>query len=119
MNELKVGDIVEGTVVRVYPKYAILLFDNGRTGLLHISEISNSYIRNFTAFVQVGNIYKTKVVETNEKEGFVKVSLKQMSYNEKRKPLKRVPVDPKNISFDALEAKLPSWIKEENEGETK
>lgn len=119
MKEIKVGDIIEGTVVRVYPKYAIMLFDEGRTGLLHISELSNAYIRNFTAFVQVGNIYKVKVIDEDEKEGFLKVSLKQMTYNERHRSLSRIPIDKAKISFEELQKKLPAWILEENatEGE--
>ena len=119
MKEIKVGDIIEGTVVRVYPKYAIMLFDEGRTGLLHISELSNAYIRNFTAFVQVGNIYKVKVIDEDEKEGFLKVSLKQMTYNERHRSLSRIPIDKAKISFKELQKRLPAWILEENatEGE--
>jgi ribosomal protein S1 len=77
MSHSQVGDILEGTVVRVYPKYAIMLFDDGETGLLHISELSNSFVRNFTGYVQVGNIYKVKVIAYDEAKSFMKVSLKQ------------------------------------------
>ncbi len=114
MKEIKVGDILEGTVVRVYPKYAIMLFEEGRTGLLHISELSNSFIRNFTSFVQVGNIYKVKVTEINAAENSMRVSLKQMSNAEKHMPLAKVSIDSSRISFLELERHLPSWIEEEN-----
>jgi len=114
MKEIKVGDILEGTVVRVYPKYAIMLFDEGRTGLLHISELSNSFIRNFTSFVQVGNIYKVKVTEINPIENSMRVSLKQMNNAEKHMPLAKISIDPSRISFAELERHLPSWIEEEN-----
>lgn len=114
-REPKVGDILEGTVVRVYPRYAILLFPEGRTGLLHISELSHSFIRNFTGFVQVGNIYKVKVIETDPGENFLKVSLKQLTGSERRSSLKRELVDQDRVSFEALEQKLPEWIKEEND----
>lgn len=114
-KEIKVGDIIEGTVVRVYPRYAILLFNEGRTGLLHISELSNNFIRNFTAFVQVGNIYKVKVIEEEKEQNFLKVSLKQMTPQERHHQLARIPIDESRISFEELAKKLPSWIKEENE----
>ena len=113
-KEIKVGDIIEGTVVRVYPRYAILLFNEGRTGLLHISELSNNFIRNFTAFVQVGNIYKVKVIEEEKEQNFLKVSLKQMTPQERHHQLARIPIDESRISFEELAKKLPNWIKEEN-----
>ena len=56
MNYPKVGDVVTGTVVRVYPSYAILLFDEGWTGLLHISELSYGYVHHFAGMVNVGSI---------------------------------------------------------------
>ncbi len=116
MKEIKVGDILEGTVVRVYPSYAIMLFDEGKTGLLHISEISNSYIRNFTSFVKVGNIYKVKVVELSEEGASLRVSLKKMSVQEKKESLHRKRIDPSRISFEELAKKLPEWIESENRG---
>ena len=55
MNEYlpKVGECAIGTVVAVYSSYAILLFDEGWTGLLHISEVSFNYIRSFTSFITI------------------------------------------------------------------
>lgn len=111
----KVGEVIIGTVVRVYPKYAIMLFDEGETGLLHISELSNDYVRNFSGFVHVGNIYKVKVVEVDETKGFMKVSLKRLSEAERRDGLAKKRIPPRDIDFAELEKRLPDWVKEENE----
>lgn len=108
--EEKVGDILVGTVIRLYPKYAILLFESGRTGLLHISELSNSYVRNFTALVQVGNIYKVKVIAINEENGSMRVSVKQLSEEERHKNLQGNVEEETRVSFDALKENLPNWI---------
>lgn len=109
----QVGDILVGTVVRLYPRYAILLFDSGRTGLLHISELSNSYVRNFTALVQVGNIYKVKVIAIDEETGSMRVSVKQVTESERHHNLPKSKVDPSTVSFDALEKQLPNWVEEQ------
>ena len=114
MSHSQVGDIIEGTVVRVYPKYAILLFDDAETGLLHISELSNSYVRNFAGYVQVGNIYKVKVIDYDPEKDFMKVSLKGVTSQERKKPLRKKKINEEDISFIELEKKLPEWIKEEN-----
>jgi len=110
----KEGDVIVGTVVRVYPKYAIMLFDDDETGLLHISELSNDYVRNFTGFVHVGNIYKVKAIQVDEAKGFMKVSLKRLSESERRDGLTKNHIDPKTVDFAELEKKLPDWIKDEN-----
>ncbi|MCR5347999.1 MAG: S1 RNA-binding domain-containing protein [Bacilli bacterium] len=112
-----VGDVVTGTVVRVYPTYAILLFDEGWTGLLHISELSHSFIRSFTSFVTIGTIYSVKVISVDQESGRVHVSLKQVTSGERKRSFAHKPIAQSEISFDALRENLPGWIKEQNDKE--
>jgi predicted RNA-binding protein with RPS1 domain len=114
MNLPLLNEVYEGTVVRVYPHYAILLFDEGWTGLLHISELSNNFVHSFTSFVTVGNIYQVKVIAVDAGTQNVKVSLKAMTAADRHKALKRKKIDPNEVDFKALEASLPDWIKAEN-----
>lgn len=109
-----VGDIATGTVVKVYPTYAILLFDEGWTGLLHISELSHNFIHNFTAFITAGSIYSVKVIAVSEDATNVRVSLKAMTAQDKKKTFKHKRINPEEIDFSALEEKLPLWIAEQN-----
>ena len=106
-----VGDIVQGTVVRVYHNYAIMLFDAGYTGLLHISELSHKFIRSFSGYCKVGNIYTVKVIDVDAEKGSVRVSLKQMSSQDRKKALQPSPIDIDQVDFAALESKLPDWVK--------
>ncbi len=117
MVKVKVGDILEGTVVKVYPRYAILLFDDELTGLLHISEVSNHYIHSFTDYVKTGSIYKVKVISFDEEGPSMRVSLKALTNNERRDSIARMRVKEENISCDALFEALPKWIEEENKKE--
>lgn len=117
MNKLpKVGETYIGTVVSVYTSYAIMLFDEGWTGLLHISEVSTSYIRSFASYITIGSIYNVKVIAVDEGSGQVRVSLKQMTNSERRKSFRHCPVDSEDIDFAPLAKMLPLWIAEENEG---
>lgn len=110
----QVGDVIEGTVVRVYPHYAILLTSDGLTALLHISEISHRFIRNFTKLVNVGNIYQAKVIDVDDKSQNIKVSLKQMSQDDRNKSLSKKSIPECEIDFTDLKDHLPDWIKAEN-----
>lgn len=110
----KVGDIAVGTVVSVYTSYAILLFEEGWTGLLHISEVSTQFIRSFTAYITIGSIYNVKVIAVDEATGSVRVSLKQMTASERKKAFRHKPIDQEDIDFAPLAQALPEWIKEEN-----
>lgn len=110
----EVGEIAVGTVVKVFQSYAIMLFDDGWTGLLHISELSHSYIRHFTSFVTIGSIYSVKVIQIDEVTGKVHVSLKQMSSSERKRSFSHRPIEDHEISFVALRDNLPRWIEEQN-----
>lgn len=111
----KVGDVDTGIVIRVHSTYAIMLFDEGYTGLLHISELSNSFIRSFTSFVTVGSIYAVKVIAVDEEKHNVRVSLKAMTPSDKAKAFHHSRINPSDISFAALADHLSAWIDEENE----
>lgn len=115
MNEYlpKVSECAIGTVVAVYSSYAILLFDEGWTGLLHISEVSFNYIRSFTSFITIGSIYNVKVIDVNKETKSVRVSLKQMTPSERHATFRHKKIDESEIDFKTLEEARPSWIKEE------
>lgn len=110
----KVGDIAVGTVVKVFQTYAIMLFEEGWTGLLHISELSHSFIRSFTSFVTIGTIYSVKVIDVDEEAKKVHVSLKQVTAGERKRSFSHREIDPSEISFDSLRENLPRWIEEQN-----
>ena len=114
MNYPKVGDVVTGTVVRVYPSYAILLFDEGWTGLLHISELSYGYVHHFAGMVNVGSIYTVKVIALDEEKNNVRVSLKQTTAQEKHNAFHHKKIDKDAISFASLASALPNWIETQN-----
>ncbi|MDY0100614.1 MAG: S1 RNA-binding domain-containing protein [Bacilli bacterium] len=114
MNPLyEVGRIIEGTVLELRKYGAILVFEDETRGLLHISEISDRYIHNIERFVQVGRTYHVKIIEINEEGKFLKVSLKQITMEErldyKTGVRKRFQVNEKEIDFSPLEESLPKW----------
>ena len=115
MNLPNVGDLAIGTVVKVYPSFAILLFEEGWTGLLHISELSNAYIHSFTNFVKVGAIYHVKVIAVDEQTQAVRVSLKQVTPGERKRSFRHRAVDDGTADFSELEKRLPQWIAKQNQ----
>ena len=58
----EIGDFVLGTVEQIRPYALFMSFDNGVKGLLHISEISDDYIRDIELFGSVGDVIKVKVI---------------------------------------------------------
>lgn len=74
--ELKVGDVVEGTVTGVIDYGAFINVD-GIEGLIHISEISWERVDNPRNYVKVGDRVKAKIISINKDR--LSLSLKQMT----------------------------------------
>jgi small subunit ribosomal protein S1 len=74
--ELKVGDVVEGTVTGVIDFGAFVNVD-GIEGLIHISEISWERVDNPRNYVKVGDRVKAKIIAINKDR--LSLSLKQMT----------------------------------------
>ena len=113
--EYEIGELVIGKVDAVKPYALFLSFENGQKGLLHISEISDAYIRDIEKYGTVGDQLKVKVLSIDNFNGFMRVSLKQVPeqerYSTHTNDLRRVPVVDKE-GFKLLEERLDGWIKE-------
>ena len=109
----KINDLIIGKVNQIRPYALFLTFEDGSKGLLHISEISDSYIRDIEKFGSVGDEIKVKVIEIDPSNGFLRVSYKQIPEDERYTT--HINSDRKIPEFDqadfsALEKKLPEWI---------
>lgn len=116
MLKYEKGKIVTGQVTGI-EKYGIFVsLDEFYSGLIHISEISDGFVKDIKDYVGVGETIKAKVVETDEKAYHVKLSIKNMNYRIVRKP--KFKLREVARGFAPLEEKLPKWIsdkiKEEN-----
>lgn len=80
----EVGDLVIATVKRItnYGAY-VTLDEYNKEGLLHISEISSTWIRNIRNFVREGQKVVLKVLRVNTEKGQVDLSLRRVSKREK------------------------------------
>jgi S1 RNA binding domain protein len=73
---LQVGDIVEGVVTAVTNFGAFVKLPDGQTGLVHISEVADTFVKNITDFINVNDTVKVKVLQINEK-GRMDLSVKK------------------------------------------
>ncbi|HVF09155.1 MAG TPA: S1 RNA-binding domain-containing protein [Abditibacteriaceae bacterium] len=73
---VEVGQIVRGTVVRLLDYGALVRLDDGTTGLVHISEIDPSYVRNVSDFMRLNDEVIVKVLAAGER-GKIELSVKQ------------------------------------------
>jgi S1 RNA binding domain protein len=73
---VEVGQIVPGTVVRLLQYGVLVRLDDGTTGLVHISEIDQNYVRDVGDYFQVNDPVSVKVLATGDR-GKVELSVKQ------------------------------------------
>ncbi|MCG3188066.1 MAG: Polyribonucleotide nucleotidyltransferase [Rhodocyclaceae bacterium] len=75
--EVEVGQIYEGTVLRLLDFGAIVSVLPGKDGLLHISQIANERINAVSDHLKEGQVVRVKVLETDDK-GRIRLSMKAL-----------------------------------------
>ena len=68
MKKYKNGEIVTGCVTGI-EKYGIFVsLDDYYSGLIHISEISDNFVRNIGDYVKIGETIKARVIDENPED---------------------------------------------------
>ncbi|MDO5445697.1 MAG: Tex family protein [Eubacteriales bacterium] len=76
LKDLKPGMELSGTVRNVIDFGAFVDIGVHQDGLVHISQISNNYIRHPSEVLSVGDIVKVKVLDVDEKKGRIALTMK-------------------------------------------
>lgn len=78
IEDLKEGMVISGTVRNVIDFGVFVDIGIKSDGLVHISEMSNEYVKDPNTIVQVGDVVKVKVIGINMEKGKVQLSMKQV-----------------------------------------
>ena len=105
------GRVLKGVVTGIEPYGVFVQFDDYYSGLIHISEISDGFVKNLNDFVKVGEIINAKIIDVDDQMGHLKLSIKNIQYKEK-KITKRRKIIETPLGFKTLAYKLPFWIEE-------
>lgn len=112
MSKYKCGEIVTGYVTGI-EKYGIFVcVDEKYDGLIHISEITSSYVRSINDYAKVGEIIRAKVIE-EEQNNQIKLSIKDVDYRVTRK--KSTKIEETEKGFSTLIMMLNKWIDDKME----
>lgn len=109
MAQYKVGKIVKGNITGVENYGIFVSLDNFYSGLIHISEISNDFVRDPATYGEVGETIYAKVLEVDEKTNHVKLSIKDIDYRMEKKKV-RSKIKETGTGFTILSNNLNSWI---------
>lgn len=72
----EVGSIVAGKVVKVTNYGAFVDLEGGGSGMIHISEVANTYVKDINDYLKVGDEVTVKVIGINE-AGKISLSIKE------------------------------------------
>lgn len=77
---IAVGSIVEGVVTGITKFGAFVELPGGATGLVHISEVANTYVKDVKDYLHENDRVRVKVIHVDEK-GKIGLSIKQADPN--------------------------------------
>jgi S1 RNA binding domain protein len=100
------GSIVEGTVVKITNYGAFVELPDGRSGLVHIREIADTYVKDVHDYLKEQEKVKVKVLGLNDR-GKLDLSVKQALSPEERVARVR--------SKASFEEKMKAFLKESEE----
>lgn len=109
MEKIKKDDIVKVTVTGVQ-KYGAFAQAEDYEGLIHISEISYGYVKNVNDYLKVGDKIYAEVVDIDDDDNHLKLSIKDIDYKKDGARLKRMAET--KSGFQPLKDNLEIWINE-------
>ena len=106
--------MVTGCVTGI-EKYGIFVsLDEYYSGLIHISEISEFFVKDPSDYVHVGETIKALVIDDSDVDSYhVKLSIKNIDYKFSRKRKKKIIETPNG--FNTLSQYLPQWISQKKQ----
>ncbi len=74
--QLVEGEIVEGKVTGITNFGVFVDLGGGKTGMVHISEVAQTYVSQISDFVKQGDVVKAKILSISE-DGKISLSMKK------------------------------------------
>ena len=81
--EFKIGDIVEGKITTITTFGVFVDIGDGKSGMVHISEVAKNYVSDIKEHVKVNDVVKVKVLNIAE-DGKISLSIKRALPPEKK-----------------------------------
>ncbi len=113
MYNYKKGDVVKARITAIENYGAFAAIDDEYSGLIHISELTERFVRNITDFVEVGDVINVKILDTSGRKNQLRLSAKDVNknlYKNKHRKIKETI-----FGFYLLKNALPNWIEEKME----
>lgn len=107
--QFEVGKTVKGLVTKITSFGAFVSLEGGKSGMVHISEVSTEYVRDITAFLKEGQQIEAIIItiDDNKKIG---LSIKKLLERKRamRQPDEYVPLSNQSHGFEDLLTRFKS-----------
>ena len=122
--EFTPGDILEGTVRSIASFGAFINLPEGRTGLVHISEVATTFVTDIRQHLTEGQTVRVKLLNADER-GRLSLSIKQAAEHQpeprrtpEARPIRRTPQlqssQPVRQEPESFEEKLKQFMADSN-----
>ena len=108
MNKYKEGDVVKARITAVERYGAFAAIDDEYSGLIHISEFTDKFVKSINDYVGIGDIIIVKILNCDGKSNQLRLSAKDVNpnlYKNKKNKIKETV-----FGFYLLKSALPGWI---------
>ena len=112
MTNIRKGNVIRGTVTGITSYGVFVSCDDYYTGLIHISELSDNFVKNISDYVKVGDNIRAQILDVDDKMGHLRLSVKNINHK-KIKNYRRQKIQETSLGFKTLEYNLPIWIENE------
>ena len=92
--QFNVGDIVEGKITGIKEYGVFADIGEGKSGMVHISEVANTFVNNINEFCKVGDTFKMKILSIMD-DGKISLSIKKANTNEEKNIAEKKPREKK------------------------
>lgn len=110
MNKYKKGDVVKVRITAIEKYGAFAMIDEEYSGLIHISEITEKFVRDITDFIDIGDVIDAKIIDDFMHSNQLKLSIKEVNGNLQNKKNRKIKET--IFGFYLLKSALPGWIDE-------
>ncbi|WP_163536592.1 S1 domain-containing post-transcriptional regulator GSP13 [Gracilibacillus sp. YIM 98692] len=110
----EIGDVLEGVITGVQPYGAFVTINQDVQGLIHISELTDGYVKDIHDYVSEGDSVKVKVIEIHEEDQKYALSIRALETEKLSFKTNKHTIHPKEgeNGFHTLKDKLAEWIKQ-------
>ncbi len=110
MDMIKENDVIKVRITGIQKYGAFASLPNHYNGLIHISEISYGYVKDISDFINIGDDIYAEVMNIDDKQRRIKLSIKDIDYKKSGLKLKRMAET--KSGFEPLREHLDNWINE-------